>query len=563
MAGFALAAALLAACQADELGYGPKSSRSVGGKTAELMQKIGVGETSPVLMRIFKEESKFEVWKADATGRYKLLKSYDICKWSGKLGPKIKEGDRQAPEGYYFITPGLMNPNSAYYLSFNTGFPNAFDRANGRTGSALMVHGACSSRGCYAMTDEQIGEIYALARDAFKGGQKAFQLQAYPFRMTAENMARHWDDPNMPFWKMLKEGYDTFELTRREPKVDVCGRKYVFNSTPKGSLNPVDACPELVKPADLQVALASKAKADEEKAVVLAAKFRAEREAEEQRQILIAQNIEEERKRAEAARLLAAERGKGDGGQLFASLAGRIAGIVTPGGTPADAAAPASETLAALAADGAGAAVTGPLPKPDPRTPEVALAMAEPAAAPAATGVGSMFGRLFSFGSGDAAEPSPVAEATTMPSAVAEAAQPSPVAEAAVPADARQPAASAPATQANPGATAVAAAPVRPVSPVAKAPADATVVASIAPPAAGSATMVRSLVPPSAPAAAPAPAAAATCAAPAPAKPGEPTPAQAACTPAATAAPPAVAAVETASPATGSKSIMDRIGSWF
>lgn len=542
MAGVALAAVLLAACQADELGYGPKSSRSVGGKTAELMQKIGVSETSPVLMRIFKEESKFEVWKADATGRYKLLKSYDICKWSGKLGPKIKEGDRQAPEGYYFITPGLMNPNSAYYLSFNTGFPNAFDRANGRTGSALMVHGACSSRGCYAMTDEQIGEIYALARDAFKGGQKAFQLQAYPFRMTAENMARHWDDPNMPFWKMLKEGYDTFELTRREPKVDVCGRKYVFNSTPKGSLNPVDACPELVKPADLQIALASKAKADEEKAVVLAAKFRAEREAEEQRQILIAQNIEEERKRAEAARLLAAERGKGDGGQLFASLAGRIAGIVTPGGTPADAA-PASETVAALPAEGAAPAVTGPLPKPDPRTPEVALAMAEPAAAPASEGVGSMFGRLFSFGSGDAAEPAPAAEAVAA-------------------AGASEPAAPAPASEAVPETTAVATAPVRPVVPATKRPADTTVVASIAPPAAGSATMVRSLSPQPSPAPAPA-ASAAACAAPAPAKPGEPAPAPAACPPAAAAEPPAIAAAEPASPAAGSKSIVDRIGSWF
>ena len=91
------------------------------------------------------------------------LRNYPICRWSGELGPKIKLGDRQAPEGFYTITPGLMNPNSNHYLAINTGFPNAYDTANGRTGSYLMIHGGCSSAGCYAMTDEQIGEIYALA----------------------------------------------------------------------------------------------------------------------------------------------------------------------------------------------------------------------------------------------------------------------------------------------------------------------------------------------------------------------------------------------------------------
>ena len=120
---------------------------------------------SPILVRIFKEESELEVWKQDHSGRFELLKVYPICRWSGDLGPKIKEGDRQAPEGFYTITPGLMNPNSNYYLAINTGFPNAYDRANDRTGAFLMIHGDCSSRGCYAMTDEQIGEIYSLARE--------------------------------------------------------------------------------------------------------------------------------------------------------------------------------------------------------------------------------------------------------------------------------------------------------------------------------------------------------------------------------------------------------------
>ncbi len=198
---------------------------------AQLEQK-NMPKESPILVRIFKEESELEVWKQDSSGRYALLKVYPICRWSGDLGPKIREGDRQAPEGFYPITPSLLNPNSSYYLAINTGFPNAFDKANDRHGAFLMIHGDCSSRGCYAMTDEQIGEIYSLAREAFLGGQKSFQLQAYPFRMTPANMARHRNNPNMAFWKMIKEGNDHFEVSRVEPKVDVCGRRYVFDAQP-------------------------------------------------------------------------------------------------------------------------------------------------------------------------------------------------------------------------------------------------------------------------------------------------------------------------------------------
>src|SRR5262249_2448362 len=187
-----------------------------------LIEKKGMSKESPILARIFKEESELEIWKQDSTGQFALLKTYPICRWSGELGPKIKEGDRQAPEGFYTITPGQLNPNSSYYLSFNMAYPNAFDRAHGRTGAQLMVHGDCSSRGCYAMTDEQIGEIYALARESFFGGQHAFQIQAYPFRMTPLNMAKHRNSPHLAFWKMLKQGYDHFEVSRHEPKVNVC-----------------------------------------------------------------------------------------------------------------------------------------------------------------------------------------------------------------------------------------------------------------------------------------------------------------------------------------------------
>src|SRR5271166_173800 len=144
-----------------------------------LFRQKNMPKHSPILVRIFKEEAELEVWKQDTTGHFQILKILPICRWSGDLGPKLHEGHHQAPEGFYTITPGLMNPNSNFYLAINTGFPNAYDKANGRSGAFLMIHGDCSSRGCYAMTDEQIAEIYSLARESFFGGQKSFQIQAY------------------------------------------------------------------------------------------------------------------------------------------------------------------------------------------------------------------------------------------------------------------------------------------------------------------------------------------------------------------------------------------------
>ena len=243
-------ACALAGCYGEE-GYQlpSKAMKELSPEMLVLLQQKNMPKDSPILVRVFKEESELEVWKQDTTGLYQLLKVYPICRWSGELGPKKVEGDRQAPEGFYSITPGLMNPNSNYYLAINMGFPNAYDKANGYSGGFLMIHGDCSSRGCYAMTDEQIGEIYSLARESFLGGQKQFQIQAYPFRMTPTNLARHRTNPNMAFWKMLKEGNDHFEVTHVEPKVDVCDRHYVFdaqapaNSTKPLTFSPSGHCP--------------------------------------------------------------------------------------------------------------------------------------------------------------------------------------------------------------------------------------------------------------------------------------------------------------------------------
>jgi murein L,D-transpeptidase YafK len=261
LAAIAIAAFCLASCQDSGV---PKELKPVPHQLVAEMERLGMKETSKIFIRLFKESSELEIWKERVDGTFALLKTYSICKWSGELGPKKKEGDRQAPEGIYIVTPGQMNPNSSYYLSFNIGYPNAFDRSLGRTGSNLMVHGACSSAGCYSMTDEDAGEIFALARDSFRGGQTSFQIQALPFRMTAENLARHRDNSNIPFWRMLKVGSDTFELTRRPPKVDVCDRRYVFNATSEnGSFDATAACPDYTVSEALTAALAKKQAEDD------------------------------------------------------------------------------------------------------------------------------------------------------------------------------------------------------------------------------------------------------------------------------------------------------------
>jgi murein L,D-transpeptidase YafK len=272
----ALAAGLLlSACNGDSLSTGAKANRPIPDKLLAEIDAKNMDKGSPMLVRLFKQEAELEVWKQDRNGKFALLKTYPICRWSGDLGPKVKEGDRQAPEGFYSITPAQMNPNSGYYLSFNMGYPNAYDRAWGRTGSQLMVHGDCSSRGCYAMTDEQISEIYALGRESFFGGQNAFQVQAYPFRMTAQNMARHRNNPNMPFWKMIKEGNDHFEVTRQEPKVDFCEKKYVFDAEkPAGSTRPLAfnasaQCPAYQVSPEIAEAVQEKQRQDELKTAQL------------------------------------------------------------------------------------------------------------------------------------------------------------------------------------------------------------------------------------------------------------------------------------------------------
>jgi murein L,D-transpeptidase YafK len=265
-----LAAALaLAGCETDGTAPSARSLQPISSAMLAEIEKKNMSKESPILVRLFKEEAELEVWKQDNTGRFQILKTYPICRWSGDLGPKFWEGDGQAPEGFYRVTPELMNPHSNYYLAINIGYPNSFDKANRRDGSLLMIHGDCRSVGCYAMTDEQISEIYSLARDSFLGGRPSFQVQAYPFRLTPANLARHRNNPNFAFWKMLKIGNDHFEATHLEPKVDVCNRHYVFdaqrppNSSKPLVFNPIGKCPTFVVDAKIARLALEKQRADE------------------------------------------------------------------------------------------------------------------------------------------------------------------------------------------------------------------------------------------------------------------------------------------------------------
>ncbi|MDC7789637.1 murein L,D-transpeptidase [Rhodoplanes sp. TEM] len=258
-----------------------KATRELPPDLLALLREKRMPKHSPIVLRVFKEEAELEVWKQDAGGRFALLKTYPICRWSGDLGPKFVEGDRQAPEGFYTVTPALMNPHSNYHLAINTGFPNSFDKANGRTGSLLMIHGDCASAGCYAMTDAQISEIYGLARDAL-AGRPWFQIQAFPFRLTPANLARHRNSPNLPFWTMLKVGSDHFETTRREPKVDVCERRYVFDARPRSSaatpvvFDPAGRCPPHAVDPTIAGPVSEKQRADAAETARLVARLTAD-----------------------------------------------------------------------------------------------------------------------------------------------------------------------------------------------------------------------------------------------------------------------------------------------
>ena len=220
----------LSRCMAAEVPSSPHAQHIMAYVTPTLERALlarGLRYGAPIFLRIFKASRELEVW-VQGRARFQLFRTYTICAVSGDLGPKQQEGDLQGPEGFYLVTPERMNPESHYHLSFDLGYPNAYDQAYGRTGTALMVHGNCISAGCYAMTDADVEEIYTLADAALRQGQPAFAVHVFPFRMSQKNLRRFRRAEWLPFWLNLKEGYDLFEKLRRPPQVIVQGQRYVF-----------------------------------------------------------------------------------------------------------------------------------------------------------------------------------------------------------------------------------------------------------------------------------------------------------------------------------------------
>ena len=192
------------------------------------LESRGLKAGMPVFIRIFKQTSELELWMKNGNG-WQLARRIDICRWSGRLGPKLKQGDKQAPEGFYTVTRAQLNPNSRHHLSFNLGYPNRYDRAHGRTGSFLMVHGGCTSAGCYAIRDHEVEVVYRLVEAALKAGQKQVDVHAFPFRLERAKLARYKGGKWHSFWTMMQPAYDAFERERRVPSVKVAGKTYVVN----------------------------------------------------------------------------------------------------------------------------------------------------------------------------------------------------------------------------------------------------------------------------------------------------------------------------------------------
>ncbi|MCW1885873.1 hypothetical protein OKA04_14130 [Luteolibacter flavescens] len=212
---------------------GPERAKAAAARVRPELERSlavkGLHFGDPVFIRAFKEEGQVEAWmRRRDTGKYEHFRTWDVAAQSGKPGPKMAEGDGQVPEGFYFVPPAAMKPDSTFHLAFNIGYPNAYDQHHGRTGSFIMIHGNCVSIGCLAMTDPKIEEIYTLCDAALKKGQPYFRVNLFPFRMTSERLAREEGSEWFDFWTNLKEGYDHFESTHVPPQAEVTGGRYEF-----------------------------------------------------------------------------------------------------------------------------------------------------------------------------------------------------------------------------------------------------------------------------------------------------------------------------------------------
>jgi murein L,D-transpeptidase YafK len=208
----------------------------------ERLANKGLALAAPIMIRVFKSESELEIWKQKGD-KFVLFATYPICHWSGTIGPKLRDGDKQAPEGYYTISRAQTRHVGRWPKAIDVGYPNILERSQARTGSAILIHGGCTSVGCFAMTNPVMDEIHLLASASIEAGQPIVPMHVYPFRMTDQNMRAHALSPWRNFWANLKEGYDSFERTKRPPTVDICNGRYIYrDSQPSSRVGTLEAC---------------------------------------------------------------------------------------------------------------------------------------------------------------------------------------------------------------------------------------------------------------------------------------------------------------------------------
>jgi murein L,D-transpeptidase YafK len=197
---------------------------SVAAAFAEKHLRFG----APVFLRVYKQSSEVELWVQQGP-RYALFKTYSICRWSGGLGPKMVQGDRQAPEGLYHITAPDLVVNRRWHRAMRLNYPNAFDVVNGRTGYGIYIHGKCRSVGCFAINDDNVEEVYEIVRAALSNGQVRIPVLSLPFRFSSINSLVNEPFVFGEFWRELRRADFLFNRDRLPPSASLCDGNYYFS----------------------------------------------------------------------------------------------------------------------------------------------------------------------------------------------------------------------------------------------------------------------------------------------------------------------------------------------
>lgn len=204
-----------------------KAGNSQHGEIERELSQAGLRLGEPVFCRIFKEEHEFELWmKREGGSEFSLFRTYKLKEWSGKPGPKRQPGDRQTPEGFYYVSPGRLGSDSIDRLGFDLGYPNQYDRFHSRWGEPCLVHGDTPSPGSFAVDETSMIEIHVILAAALQKGQPFVRIHCFPFRMHDDRMdakIEAWPE-NESFWSDLKLGYDFFEIMRQPPNVTITTR---------------------------------------------------------------------------------------------------------------------------------------------------------------------------------------------------------------------------------------------------------------------------------------------------------------------------------------------------